>query len=178
MTEELIVTTSRREDHQLDLTIQLGPERTEQALQRGARQVAKRGRIPGFRPGKAPIPTVIRMYGKDAVLGEIVDDLGQEVYKEVLARKEFNPYGQAALEDIQTDPITFKLLVPLHPTVDLGDYGALRLDPATVEVTEADVDQTLDACAGALGVIGEALADGRIKERLRGKPYQEAFRRS
>jgi glutamate-1-semialdehyde aminotransferase len=44
--------------------------------------------------------------------------------------------------------------------------------------TEADVDRTLDACADALRVIGEALADGRVAERLRGKPYQEAFRRS
>ena len=43
---------------------------------------------------------------------------------------------------------------------------------------ETDVDETLEACAGALGVVGEALADGRIAERLRGKPYQEAFRRS
>jgi glutamate-1-semialdehyde aminotransferase len=43
---------------------------------------------------------------------------------------------------------------------------------------EADVDETLEACAGALGVVGEALADGRIEERLRGKPYAEAFRRS
>lgn len=43
---------------------------------------------------------------------------------------------------------------------------------------EADVDATLEACASALGVVGEALADGRITERLRGKPYAEAFRRS
>jgi len=40
------------------------------------------------------------------------------------------------------------------------------------------VDETLEACAGALGVVGEALADGRVAERLRGKPYREAFRRS
>jgi len=44
--------------------------------------------------------------------------------------------------------------------------------------TEADVDLTLEACAHALRVIAEALADGRVAERLRGKPYQEAFRRS
>ena len=44
--------------------------------------------------------------------------------------------------------------------------------------TEADVDHTLGACADALRVIEEALADGRITERLRGQPYQEAFRRS
>jgi hypothetical protein len=43
--------------------------------------------------------------------------------------------------------------------------------------TEGDVDQTLEACAGALRVVGEALADGRARERLRGKPYLEAFRR-
>ena len=43
---------------------------------------------------------------------------------------------------------------------------------------EADVDETLEACDGALRVVGQALADGRIAERLRGKPYQEAFRRS
>ena len=34
LAEELIVTTTPRDDHQLDLTIELGPERTEQALAR------------------------------------------------------------------------------------------------------------------------------------------------
>ena len=43
---------------------------------------------------------------------------------------------------------------------------------------EADVDETLLACEGALRVLGDALGDGRIAERLAGKPYQEAFRRS
>jgi glutamate-1-semialdehyde aminotransferase len=44
--------------------------------------------------------------------------------------------------------------------------------------TEADVDASLEACGGALAVVGEAMADGRVAERLRGQPYQEAFRRS
>jgi glutamate-1-semialdehyde 2,1-aminomutase len=43
---------------------------------------------------------------------------------------------------------------------------------------DADVDRTLQACEGALGVVGAALADGRIAERLEGKPYAEAFKRS
>jgi len=44
--------------------------------------------------------------------------------------------------------------------------------------TEADVDETLAACESALRGLGDALADGRIAERLRGRPYAEAFRRS
>ncbi len=43
---------------------------------------------------------------------------------------------------------------------------------------DADVDQTLAACERAVRAVGEALADGKVAERLRGKPYQEAFRRS
>lgn len=42
----------------------------------------------------------------------------------------------------------------------------------------ADVDLTLGACEHALRAVGQALADGRIADRLRGRPYQEAFRRS
>ena len=43
---------------------------------------------------------------------------------------------------------------------------------------EADVDETLAACEKALRILGDALEDGRVAERLRGKPYREAFRRS
>lgn len=144
MAEELIVTTSLRDDRQLDLTIQLGPERTEQALQRAIKVVSRKAKIPGFRPGKAPAATVLRMFGKQALLSEILDDLGQEVYKEVLDGKSFDPFGQAALEDVTLDPVTFKLVVPLAPTVDLGDYSDLRVAAPIASADEADVDAVLE----------------------------------
>jgi trigger factor len=145
LAEELKVTTSPREDHQLDLTIELGPERTQQALERAVKLVSRKAKIPGFRPGKAPFAHVVRMYGKPALLGEVVDDLGQEVYTEVLDRNEFEPYGQAALEDVQVDPeIKFKLVVPLRPTVELGDYSDLHIEAPSAEATEADVDEALE----------------------------------
>jgi glutamate-1-semialdehyde aminotransferase len=43
---------------------------------------------------------------------------------------------------------------------------------------DAEIDRSLAACEGALRVVGEALADGRVAERLRGKPYAEAFERA
>ena len=150
MAEELKVTTTPREDHQLDLTIELGPERTQQALDRAVKLVSRKAKIPGFRPGKAPYAQVVRMYGKPALLGEIVDDLGQEVYTEVLERHDFEPYGQAALLDVQVDPeIMFKLVVPLRPTVDLGDYSDLRIEAQSADATEADVDETLEQAQAA-----------------------------
>jgi trigger factor len=144
LTEALAITTSPRDDHQLEMTIQLGPERTEEALHRAAKLVAKRAKIPGFRPGKAPYTTVLRMFGQKALLGEIVDDLGQEVFKEALEQEKIDSYGQASLEDVQTDPVSFKLVVPLRPSVELGDYQSIRLEAPEVKVEEADVEAALE----------------------------------
>jgi glutamate-1-semialdehyde aminotransferase len=44
--------------------------------------------------------------------------------------------------------------------------------------SDADVDETLEACEVALWIVGEALADGRLTERLEGRPYGEVFKRS
>ncbi len=121
MTEPLKITTSPRSDRQLDMTIELGPERTEEALHRAARQVAKRVNIPGFRRGKAPYQTVLRNFGREALLNEILDDLGQEVYKEALDNEKIDPFARAEISDVDLNPVTFKLVVPLAPEVDLGD---------------------------------------------------------
>lgn len=145
MTEPLIITTSPRDDHQLDLTIALGPERTEKALHRAARKVSQKAKIPGFRPGKAPDATVFRMFGREAVLSEILDDLGDEVFKEALESEKIEPYAQASLHDVTYDPLTFKLVIPLAPTVELGDYRNIRLDAPAVAVSEADVEAALQA---------------------------------
>ena len=70
MTEALTITTSARDDHQLDMSIQLGPERTEKALREAAKRVSKQVRIPGFRSGKAPYRTVLSRFGREALLND------------------------------------------------------------------------------------------------------------
>jgi trigger factor len=147
LTEPLIISTSKRDDHQLDMTIQLGPERTEEALHRAAREVSKRAKIPGFRPGKAPFATVLRMFGRDALLSQVMDEMGDEIYKEALEVEHIEPYGRADLEDLKTDPVTFKLVVPLQPEVHLGDYQSIRIAAPEVSVTDADVDEVIERAA-------------------------------
>jgi trigger factor len=147
LVEPLIISTSKRDDHQLGMTIQLGPERTDEALHRAARQVSKRAKIPGFRPGKAPYVTVLRMFGRDALLSQIMEELGDEVYKEALEVEHVEPYGRADLEDVKTDPVTFSLVVPLQPEAHLGDYHSIRIAAPEVVVTDADVDAVLAGAA-------------------------------
>jgi trigger factor len=147
LVEPLIISTSKRDDHQLELTIQLGPERTDEALHRAAKQFSKRAKIPGFRPGKAPYATVLRMFGRDALLGQIMEEMSDEVYKEALEVEHIEPYGRADLEDVKTDPVTFTLVLPLQPETHLGDYRSIRIPASEVSVTDADVDAVLERAA-------------------------------
>lgn len=144
MAEPLIITSSPRSDHQIDLTIELGPERTQQAIQRAVRVVSKKARIPGFRPGKAPAAHVLRVFGREAVLSEIMEDLGSELIAEALEAGKYDLYGEPHVEDVKFDPIQIKLVLPLRPTAELGDYSDIRVEAPEVAVGDADVDAALE----------------------------------
>ena len=77
-------------------------------------------------------------------LNEILDDLGQEVYKEALNIEKIEPFSQAQIANVELNPPTFKLVVPLQPEVDLGDYRSVRVEATEVDVTDADVDEVVE----------------------------------
>lgn len=166
MAEPLIIISSPRSDHQLDMTIELGPERTQQALQRAVRVVSKKARIPGFRPGRAPFGHVLRTFGREAVLSEILEDLGAEVIDEALKAEKIELYGQPSLEDVKFDPIQFKLVVPLRPKVELGDYADIRIEMPEVVVGEVDVDAELEKARQARMVLQEVKRPAEIGDTV------------
>lgn len=138
------VSTEHLPDRQAILTIEIEPERVQKFLQQGARKVANRVRIPGFRKGKAPFPVVLAAVGKETLLQEVMPDLLDESYREALAESGVEPIGQASLEDVQIEPMVIRLRVPLAPVVKPGSYRSIRIEPEPVTVTDEEVDQVLD----------------------------------
>lgn len=138
------ITTESLENRQLALTIEVDEERTQQAMRRMARQIAKQANIPGYRKGKAPYDVVVRRFGEDTIRAEAADALAQEVYREAVEQEKIDFYTAGVLDDATLDPITFRFTIPLRPTVSLGDYRDYRLEPPQVEVAQEDVQQTLE----------------------------------
>jgi len=140
----LEITREDLDNRQVLLTIKVDDERVEKALRGVARKISRQYNIPGFRRGRAPFGIVVQRFGREALMQEVADDLGQEVYEEALDSQELEPYGPASLEDMQMDPLTFKMRVPLQPVVDLGDYRELRVEPPDVTVDEEQVAEELE----------------------------------
>lgn len=116
------------EGHQAQVVVEVEAKRVQAARERAARKLATRGKIPGFRPGKAPYDVIVRYYGEAAVYEQAIDLLVDEVYPEMLKEAGIDPAAAGSLEKVEGDESPkFTFRVPLSPEVKLHDYHALRL---------------------------------------------------
>jgi trigger factor len=140
----LKIETQPREDHQVNLIVEVDAEQMDVAKRKAARKISERIKIPGFRPGKAPYDVVRRFYGDSAITEEAVEVLVDQIYPDVLKEAGVQPAAAGSLENIEKlDPPTFKFLVPLAPTVDLGDYRSVRKPYEFTPPAEDKVDESI-----------------------------------
>ena len=133
------------DDHQMQLTVEVEADVMEANKRRAARQIAKRGKIPGFRPGKAPYDVIVRNFGEAAIVEQAIDILVDEIYPKVLEEAEIQPAAAGSLEKIEElDPPKLIFKVPLAPEIDLGDYHSLRLPYKYSAPGKKELDAALD----------------------------------
>ena len=115
------------EDHQIQLNVEIDADPFEKAKRQAARKIARKVRIPGFRPGKAPYNIIIRHLGEGAIVEDALDILVEDIYPKILDEAEVKPYGPGNLENIESlDPPTFKFVVPLAPEIEVVGRGSFK----------------------------------------------------
>lgn len=133
------------EDHQVKLNVVIEADPWERSKRQAARKLAKRVKIPGFRPGKAPYHVILRSVGEGAIVEEALELLVDDLYPKVIDEAEIEPYGPGTLEEVkELDPPIFDFVVPLQPVVEIGDYKALEIDYAPPEVSDDEVDEAIE----------------------------------
>lgn len=128
------------------LEIELPPERLERSMGEATRRLARRTKVAGFRPGKAPRFMLERVLGPTAVLDEAVELLIQGAYREALVEQGIVPLTEASVEVVQAvegQPVIFKATVQVPPEVTLGDYRNFNFAPEIEAVDEAKVDEVV-----------------------------------
>jgi len=107
--------------------------------------VARQARLPGFRPGKAPVDMVRRKFAR-----EIAGDLEQRVlrlaYEEAIEKPKVPLYN---LIDIHSGPVVIgadlevKITLDLQPTFELPEYKGIPVTVPPTEVTDEMVEQAV-----------------------------------
>jgi trigger factor len=138
----LKIETQAREDHQVKVEAEFEPSALEKYKHQAARKISQKGKIPGFRPGKAPYEVIVRLYGEPTIEEEAVEIMVEDVYPQILTEAKIEPSGPGSLQDIsKKDPLKFTFIVPLEPVVDLARYREIRKKYSLKVVTSKQVDE-------------------------------------
>lgn len=139
------ITTEQLPNSQIALVVQPDEEQVEQALRKAATKVAQRYNIPGFRKGKAPYAAIVRAFGREALLEQAAEEMGDQIYRQALEESGLQPIAPGMLEDITFDPLTYRLVLSMRPRIDLGDYRSVRVERTPVTVSDEAVEERLEA---------------------------------
>ena len=138
------LTVERLPESQVRLDITADEAEFASAVEKAARKVARDVQMPGFRKGKVPRSMIERMYGREVFLEEAHKLIMDDLYRQALTQEELVPVGPPEVEVTEPDPIAFSVVVSVYPTVDPGDYAAVRVDPKDAAVEESEIEEVID----------------------------------
>ena len=129
------------------LSIEVPSSEVAQEVDRAYRQLGKKARVKGFRPGKAP-RSILELYYKKQVEQEASDNLVRRSLGKALREKALEPvaviWPEPPLPVVAGEDYRYSVMVEVPPQFTVEDYLGLKLEAAEVAVTEAMVEERLE----------------------------------
>ena len=131
------------------LTIEVGAEEFEVAVNKAYLKMRGKIAVAGFRPGKAPRKMIEKMYGVEVFYEEAVNIVLPDAYESAVKEQALDVVGYPDVELVEcgAEGVTFKATVSVYPEVKLGQYKGLEAPKAEVKVMAADVNARLKEMA-------------------------------
>ena len=128
------------------LTVEVGAEEFNAAIEKAYRKMVKKINVPGFRAGKAPRKIIEGMYGVEVFFEEAINIAFPDAYEAAVKENELQVVGYPEVEmvgECTREGFTFKAVAPVYPEVTLGEYKGLSAEMDEVKVMAADVNERL-----------------------------------
>ncbi|WP_027864173.1 trigger factor [Massilia alkalitolerans] len=183
------VETLGKLERRLTITFPVADVRTE--VEKRLKKQAKTAKAPGFRPGKVPLKMVAAQYGYQ-IESDVLNDKVGRAFNEAANENQLRVAGFPKIEPKEEAPegmLAFDATFEVYPEVVLGDLAATEIETVAAEVSDAEIDKTIDILRkqrvhyhtkgeeGEHGTGGEAVAaDGdRVTVDFVGKIDGEEF---
>ena len=132
------------------LKIEVPAEAIESEIKRGLNEAQKMARIPGFRPGKAPMHLIEKKFGKE-IEADVLEKIIPEYYLKAIKEADITPVSRPVVEESfdfkRNEPISMTVSVEVMPRVENLDYENVTVKEVPVEVRDEEVDAVLNRLA-------------------------------
>ena len=136
-------------DDTVRLKVEVPAHDIHHAVEHATSDLASSVKIPGFRPGKVPLPILRQRLGKERIMAEAVDSHISGWFWNAAARARIRPVAQPQydyeLPDEDDADWQFTATVPVQPKVEVVDWTELEVGKPEAEVPEELVARELEA---------------------------------
>ena len=149
----MTATWEKKEGNEGVLSVTVPAEKLDKALDQAFKKVVKQINVPGFRKGKVPRQIFEQRFGVEALYQDAADILLPEAYGEAIDETGIKPVDQPEIDVTQIEKgsdFKFDATVVVEPEVQLGDYKGLEIEKQSTELTEEEIQQSIDHQLGHL----------------------------
>lgn len=123
------------------ITLNLNATEVADEVAKRLQKLARTIKIDGFRPGKAPMKMVAARYGSE-VHSEVLGEALQKVFFQEIDAQKLEIAGYPRFESAGDG--AFNAVFEVMPVITMGDVSQIKLSRPTIDVSEADIDRTLN----------------------------------
>jgi trigger factor len=130
--------------HEIEITVPL--EEVERETQHVLTDVQKRAKLPGFRPGKAPLTLIRSKFGSE-IRQDVIEHLLPKAFRRKAEEEHWKVVGTPNVTEIHFDagePLRFKAEFELAPEFDVAGYRGVEVPYADPQVSDEDVEKRLE----------------------------------
>lgn len=140
------VETLDKLERRLTLTIAISEVQTE--VEKRLKVRARTAKAPGFRPGKVPMKMVAAQYGYQ-VETEVLNDKVGNAFNTAANENNLRVAGYPKIEPKNSEGVAdgtlaFDATFEIYPEVKIGDLTAVEVERTKAEVSDAEIDKTID----------------------------------
>lgn len=128
------------------LKFEIPADVVEEEIQKALREIQKEAKIPGFRPGKAPLSIIEKKFGQNAisdVLEKLVSESYEKAIKETNLKPLLPPMAEDAIDIKRKEPLSFELVVEVRPEVENLNYENIEVEEISTEVKDEDIERVI-----------------------------------
>jgi trigger factor len=143
------VTETSAEGLKREFKITVPASEVEEKISRRLGEIGRSVRIPGFRPGKVPLPLLRKRYGP-AVRHEVLETTVQGSSAEAMREHNLRPALPPQVEIVSAAEgadLEYKMSIELLPDMPEPDFTGLGIERLVAEVPEEDLDRAIERLA-------------------------------
>lgn len=138
------VETLGKLERRITISFPLTDVRTE--VEKRLKVQARTAKAPGFRPGKVPLKMVAAQYGYQ-IESEVLNDKVGRAFNDAANENNLRVAGFPNIvpkEEAAEGQLAFDATFEVYPEVVIGDLTAVEIETVQADVSEAEIDKTID----------------------------------